>query len=438
MSLPVVAIIGRPNVGKSTFFNRVIGARESIVDDMPGVTRDRKYMQTDWTGHSFILMDTGGYMPDSTDLIEKAIYEQVLGAIDEADLIVFMVDSKTGLTSLDMEIGRLLKRSGREVLLAINKVDNQSRALDVAEFYKLGLGDPSPVSAISGRRIGDFLDQLVSHFPKGVTGAGSEKDERMKLAVIGRPNVGKSSFVNALLGKEKQIVTNIPGTTRDANDSVLKYHGEEILIIDTAGLRKKAKVKEAIEFYSTLRSLQSIKRCDVAVLLLDATQGMEVQDIRVLHHAVGLNKGLVVAVNKWDLIEKDSNSGKKFEDDIRDVLKNLRYIPVIFISALTKQRLFKTIDLVKSVYAERNRKLKTAELNKFLEEITKKYPPPSMDRREVKIKYCTQVKSAPPVFAFFTNAPNSIRPNYRSFVENQFRERFGFFGVPLTFIYKKK
>ncbi len=438
MSLPIVALIGRPNVGKSTLFNRIVGGRQSIVDDMPGVTRDRKYMQTDWAGRSFILVDTGGYLPESGDLIEKAIYAQVLEAIEEADLIVFLVDARTGLTALDEEIGRLLKRSGRNVLLGINKVDNDKGELHAAEFHRLGLPNPVPVSAISGRNIGDFLDEVVAHFPE-TSGSGREDDSKyIKLAIIGRPNVGKSSFVNAVTGEQKQIVTPIPGTTRDANDTVFKYYGEEFLIIDTAGLRKKARVKEAVEFYSTLRSMQSIKRCDVAVLLVDATLGLESQDLRILNEAIKLNKGVVLVVNKWDLIEKETNTAREFETEMKDTLKSIRYLPILFISALTHQRLYKVIEVAKSVYEERKRTIKTPELNKFLEEIVRRNPPPSMDRREVKLKYCTQVKSGPPVFAFFSNAPKSIPANYRSYIENQFRARFGFFGVPLTFIFKTK
>lgn len=438
MSLPIVALIGRPNVGKSTLFNRIVGGRESIVHDMPGVTRDRKYMETEWAGRSFILMDTGGYMPDSSDLIERAIYEQVLGAIEEADLIVFLVDARSGLTALDQEIGRLLKKGGSKVLLAVNKADNERLELDLNEFYELGLEKQVPISAASGRRVGDFLDEVIACFPDPQNVEWEEADHKIKLAVIGRPNVGKSSFVNALLGRKQQIVTEVPGTTRDSSDTVLKYFDEEFLLIDTAGLRKKAKVKEAIEFYSTLRSLQSIKRCHVAILLIDATQGLESQDIRILHEAIQLNKGVLLAVNKWDLVEKDANTAKRFEDEIKDALKNIRYLPVMFISALTKQRIFKVLDVAKSVYLERQRTLKTAELNKFLEKIIEKNPPPSMDRREVKLKYCTQVKSGPPVIAFFSNAPKSIPANYRSYIENQFRAQFGFYGVPLTFIFKKK
>jgi len=438
MSSPLVTIIGRPNVGKSTLFNRIVGGRQSIVHDMPGVTRDRKYMQAEWCGQTFTLVDTGGYMPEDGDLISKAIYEQVLGAIDEADLIIFLVDAKVGLTSLDQEIAHLLKKGDSNVLLVVNKVDNPTMELGSGEFFQLGLGEQISVSAMSGRMIGDFLDKVTSCFPQSNSDDAIVDDHYVKLAIVGRPNVGKSSFVNAILGQEKQIVTEIPGTTRDANDTVLKYHKEEYLIIDTAGLRRKAKVTESVEFYSALRSLQSIKRCDVAILLVDATQGLEAQDIRILHEAIKLNKGIMVAVNKWDLIEKETNTAKKFEDDIKETLKNISYLPILFISALTKQRIFKVIDAARSIYEERKKKVKTADLNKFLVEAIKRNPPPSMDRKEVKLNYCTQLKSEPPVFGLFGNAPDSIRPNYRSYIENQFRARFGFLGVPLTFVFRKK
>ncbi len=438
MSQPIVALIGRPNVGKSTLFNRIVGGRESIVDDMPGVTRDRKYRQTDWAGRSFILVDTGGYLPDSADLIEKAIYEQLMGAVEEADLIVFLVDAKTGLTSLDEEVGRVLKKSGRKVLLAVNKVDNQQNELNVAEFYQLGLKNLVSISAMNGRQIGDFLDGVISCLPESAPEEEGNDSQYIKLAIIGRPNVGKSSFVNAVVGKEKQIVTEIPGTTRDANDTVLKYFGQEFLIIDTAGLRRKSKITESVEFYSTLRSMQSIRRCDVAILLVDATRGLESQDMRILTEVTRLSKGIMLAVNKWDLIEKETNTAKEFETKINDSLKSISYLPILFISALTKQRIFKVIEFAMSVYNERNRTLKTSELNLFLEEIVRHYPPPSNDQREVKIKYCTQIKSGPPVIAFFANAPKSIRPNYRSYIENRFRAKFGFFGVPINFVFRQK
>lgn len=438
MPLPTVAIIGRPNVGKSTLFNRIVGGRESIVDDQPGVTRDRKYLEAEWAGRRFILVDTGGYLPESDDQIGRATFEHVLGAIEDAHLIVFLVDARAGLMALDEEVAQLLKKSDRKALLVINKVDNDKMELDASEFFALGLDDQVTLSAISGRRVGDFLDRVISYLPEQESIDNEGDSEMISLAVIGRPNVGKSSFINAILGEERQIVTDIPGTTRDSNDTIFKYYGQEFRVIDTAGLRRKAKIKESVEFYSMVRSMQSIRRCDIAILIIDATNGMEAQDMRIVNEAVRLRKGVVLAVNKWDLIEKDTNTAKKFEDDIRDTLKNLAYVPVMFISALTKQRIYKVVDVAKSVYAERGKKVKTTELNKFLEDIIAHYPPPSMDRREVKINYCTQIKAGPPVFVFFCNAPKSIRPHYRSYIENQFRKRFGYLGVPLSFAFRKK
>lgn len=438
MNLPLVAIVGRPNVGKSTLFNRLLGGRDAIVNDQPGVTRDRKYGVAEWSGRRFTLVDTGGYLPGSADKIEQAVQEQIQQAITEADLIVFLVDAKTGLTEFDKELGVVLKKSGRPVLLTVNKVDTAVRELNALEFFELGFDEPVAVSAASGRNVGDFLDEVVARLPQAPPAIEPINDALISLAIVGRPNVGKSSLVNALVGAEKMIVTDVPGTTRDAIDSKIKYYGQEFLIIDTAGLRRKSKVKDAIEFYSNLRSLESIKRCDVAILMIDATSGMETQDMRILGEAIRMNKGVIIAVNKWDLVEKDSNTAREFEINIRETLKSNDYLPIVFISAITKQRIYKLIELAKAIQQERQKKLKTSELNDFLTEAIRRYAPPSMDQREVKIKYCTQVKSNPPVIAFFTNAPDSIKPPYRSYLEKQFRQRFGFVGVPLTFVFRKK
>ncbi len=438
MNIPIVAIVGRPNVGKSTLFNRIVGGRDAIVDDQPGVTRDRKYAQAEWSGKTFTLVDTGGYLPSSQDEIEKAIFNQVQDAIQQADLLVFLVDAKAGLTALDEELASLIQRCGREVLLAINKVDNDKSELNCAEFYKLGLGEPASLSATNSRNVGDFLDAVISYLPEANQSVNEQSDSVISLAVVGRPNVGKSSFINALIGENRHIVTRIPGTTRDAIDTKYKYYGQELLLIDTAGLRKRSKVKESIEYYSNLRSFESIRRCHIAIVMIDATSGVEMQDMKILNEAVRLKKGVILAINKWDLIEKDTHTAKEHEQKIQDTLKDLNFLPIIFISALTKKRIYKVFDIAKSIYEERKKTIKTPELNKFLNDVTKRYAPPSMDQKEVKIKYCTQVKSNPPVIAFFTNAPKSIKPNYRSYLENQLRQKYGFFGVPLTLIFRKK
>jgi GTP-binding protein len=442
---PLVAIIGRPNVGKSTLFNRIIRKREAIVHETPGVTRDRNYAEADWVGYEFTLMDTGGYFSNSDNIIDQAVLRQVYDAIEEADCLIFVVDAQTGVTTTDAEIARILRRSEKKLLLAVNKIDDTQHEPRLADFYNLGLGEPVSIAAASGRQIGDFLDRLVELLPTsakrqpGVDEEGkSEPTEALRLAVIGRPNVGKSSLVNAVLGHEQVIVTNIPGTTRDAIDTRLRYKEQEIVLIDTAGLRKTSRVKESIEFYSTVRTRDSIRRCDVAVVLFDALERAVDQDLHIVSEAAKLQKGIVIGVNKWDLIEKDASTAKQFEKELREALRIYSYVPILFISAVTKQRVFKLLDVTLTVHRERQKQLRTADLNEFLQEAIRNYPPPSMEQREVKIKYCTQVKHGPPVIAFFCNHPTAIRANYRQYLENRFRARFGFAGVPLTFSFRKK
>ncbi len=437
---PIVAIVGRPNVGKSTFFNRVIRKREAIVDDLPGVTRDRKYAEAEWAGTEFILVDTGGYFPGTRDRIGQEVLKQVDLTIREADVVLFMTDARAGLTALDEEIARILARSDKPVLLAVNKVDNERVALDIGDFYALGLGEPQPLSAANGRQVGDLLDRVLELIPEEKRRwYEEERDEDvLHLAIVGKPNVGKSSLVNALTGEERNIVTDIPGTTRDAIDTRIRYYGKDIVLVDTAGLRRRTKVKDSIEFYSMVRTHDAIRRSDVAVVMIDATQGITDQDLRIINEAVRFNKGVIIAVNKWDLIEKDANTARVFEAAIRDRLHSLHYIPILLISALTKKRIYKVLELAEKVFAARKQRIPTSQLNKFLQEIMQKYSPPSMDRREVKINYITQVKENPPVFALFANHPNSIKANYRQYIENQFRERFDFTGVPLTFVFKQK
>jgi GTPase len=431
----LVAIVGRPNVGKSTFFNRIIGERDAIVHDAPGVTRDRNYAMTDWAGKSFTLVDTGGYVPESEDVIETAIREQAEIAIDEADIVLFLVDGSTGLLPSDVSLAEVLRRARKKTILIVNKMDSERKESALGEFYRLGLGDPIPTSALLGRKIGDLLDIIVKDIP---TGEGESLDPRLKIAVIGKPNVGKSSFVNALLGEKRHIVTDIPGTTRDSIDAVLRYQGEEILLVDTAGLRRKAKVKESIEFYSALRTLKSIERCDVAVVLFDAQQGPEHQDLRIVETAIERKRAVVIAVNKWDLIEKDNHTAAQFERALRERLRIYDFIPLIFISALTKQRITKVIELVKAVNEEQNKRIATTKLNATLGTDIKRFPPRSRSGREIKIKYFTQVRVKPPVFAFFCNDPKLIDDTYKRFLENRIREHFRFTGVPVLISLKQK
>ncbi len=437
MSQFLIAIVGRPNVGKSTLFNRIVGERHAIVDATSGVTRDRHYADSEWAGRTFTVIDTGGFVPRSEDVFEAAIREQAQIAIDEADLVLFLVDATMGIVPLDSDIAEILRKSSKKILIAVNKVDNEMREPEVGQFYRLGLGDPIPIAALTGRRIGDFLDVVVREIPTAASGE-KEKDTRVKLAVIGKPNVGKSSFVNAILGAERTIVTPIPGTTRDPVDSVLKYHDEQYVLIDTAGLRKRSKVNESIEFFSTLRALKSIERCDVALILIDAVSGLEKQDIRVMSEAVDRKKGIVLVVNKWDLVEKDSSTARAYEVAIQEKVKTLDYVPIVFISALTKQRIYRVIDVAKSVFAEKVKHLKTSELNDALLPEIGRYPPWTPTGKEIKIKYVTQAKTNPPVIAFFANEPRLINEQYSRFLERKIREHFGFTGVPLTLVFKKK
>ncbi|MDZ7315748.1 MAG: ribosome biogenesis GTPase Der [candidate division KSB1 bacterium] len=436
MKKPIVAIIGRPNVGKSTLFNRIIRRREAIVDDTPGLTRDRKQAAAEWAGVEFDLLDTGGYVPFSDDVFERAIRRQVELALNEADLAVLLCDVTDGVTPLDLEIAEMVRRSGVSSLVAVNKVDNEKREADVAEFFQLGLGEPSAISAMAGRAIGDFLDRVVHLLPQRA--AAAEELPEMRLAIVGRPNVGKSSLVNALLGQEKMIVTEIAGTTRDAVDSILRYYGRSIVLVDTAGLRKRSRIKEDIEYFSTLRTAEALRRCDVAVVLVDAVEGLTDQDKSIIGNALSLGKGVVVAVNKWDLVEKDTNTARHFEMTMREELRDLRFLPILFISAVTKQRIFKVIDVALSVHQERQKRLATGDLNRCLQDAVAENHPPAYGSKWIKINYATQVKSAPPTFIFFTNEPRGIKSNYRHYLENKLRERFGFFGVPIRMVFRKK
>lgn len=436
MKKPVVAILGRPNVGKSTLFNRIIRKREAIVDDQPGVTRDRKYAPAEWAGVEFELLDTGGYVPTSEDIFEKAIRQQIKHAINEADLIIFLVDATSGITPMDEEIGAILQRSGVPLLLGVNKVDNAQREDELYDFYRLGLGEPYPLAALGGRAIGDFLDKVVELLPDHQ--ALQDDIDHLRLAVVGRPNVGKSSFINAILGQDKLIVTEIAGTTRDAIDTNVKYKERHITLVDTAGLRRRSRVPKGIEYFSTVRTVNALQRCDVAMVLIDATEPLTDQDKKIVAMALELGKGVVLAVNKWDLIEKDTQTARRFELEMQDELRDLVYVPTLFISALTRQRIFKALDLAIAVSAERTRKIPTAELNRFLEAVVSDHHPPAFGSKWVKLNYLTQIKSKPPLFAFFTNEPRGIKKNYRNYLENQLREQFGFVGVPIRMTFRKK
>lgn len=435
MSHWLVAIVGRPNVGKSTLFNRIIGHRNAIVHDVPGVTRDRHYADADWAGKTFSLVDTGGYVPASEGVIDAAIREQAEVAINEADVVLFLVDGETGPLPADTEIAEVLRKAEKKVVLIVNKIDNEKREAVLGEFYRLGLGEPVPASALLGRKIGDLLDIVTADFQSG---EARDVDPRLKIAVIGKPNVGKSSLVNALLQQDRNIVTDIPGTTRDPIDSLLKYYGEEIILIDTAGLRRKSKIKESVEFFSTVRTLKSIERCDVAVVLLDAQQGLEHQDLRIIETVVERKRAAVIAVNKWDLIEKDDATARIFERALKEKLRIYDFIPIIFISALVKQRIYKVIELAKTVDGEQNKRIATSELNERLRTDIEVFPPRSRSGKEIKVNYVTQVNSKPPVFAFFCNEPSLIDDNYRRYLENKIRGHFVFSGVPVVLSFKRK
>ena len=432
----IVAIVGRPNVGKSTLFNRILGTRQAIVHDQPGVTRDRIYASADWAGKSFTLIDTGGFVPRSRDLVEQAVREQAEISIDEAEAIVFLVDSTEGITPLDEEIAAILRKSLKKVYLVVNKVDNDQREIDAAQFHRLGFSDVISLSAIAGRKIGDFLDLLTRSFP-GDDGE-ERKDARLRLAIVGKPNVGKSSLVNALLGKTRTIVTDIPGTTRDSIDSILNYHGEEIVLVDTAGLRRKSRIKESIEYYSMIRALRSIDECDVAVLVADAQLGFDKQDLRIVDRIAECRRGILLAVNKWDLIEKNDQTADAYERSLRKYLRIYDFVPIILISALKKLRIFKAVDLSKKIFDERKKRVPTNKLNKILLKEIESHPPSSSTGKEIKINYVTQVKTEPPFFAFFVNDPDSINDNYKRFLERKLRENFGFEGVPLLLRFRKK
>ncbi|MEL6193984.1 MAG: ribosome biogenesis GTPase Der [Bacteroidota bacterium] len=432
----IVAIVGRPNVGKSTLFNRLVEERQAIVDDVSGVTRDRNYGEVQWNGETFTVIDTGGYVPESEDVFEAAIREQVHIALDEADLILFVVDVTSGVTPLDTSFANMVRRLPHKTLLVANKVDNSSRRNDMYDFYELGLGEMHPISAINGSGTGELLDALVEKLPEEKK---SEEDEDIpRFAIVGRPNVGKSSLVNSLLGINAHIVTPIAGTTRDSVNSRYTAFGQDIILIDTAGLRKKAKVKENIEFYSTLRTIRAIEECDVSILMIDATSGIESQDMAIFSTIIKNQKGVVILVNKWDLMEKETNTARDFEKKIREKLAPFDDVPIVFTSAVTKQRLLKGLEKAKEVYQNKQRKITTSELNEVVLEAVAQHHPPAVAGRFIRIKYVTQVPAGIPTFLLFTNHPKLIPESYKRYLENQLRKAYEFTGVPINVFFRKK
>lgn len=431
----IAAIVGRPNVGKSTLFNRLTESRAAIVNEESGVTRDRHYGRVTWNGVDFSVVDTGGFVENSDDIFESEINRQVKLAIEEADVIIFMVDVETGIHELDKAVASMLRKVSKRVITVVNKVDNNQRLLDAAEFYGLGLGNYFPVSSVNGSGTGDLLDEIVKHLPDTPE---SEGEEIPKVAVVGRPNVGKSSLANTLLGEERNIVTPVAGTTRDSIHSLYNKFNYRFLLIDTAGLRKKAKVDEDIEFYSILRSVRAIEDSDLCLLLIDATRGLESQDLSILNIIQKNNKGVIILVNKWDLVEKDHTTTKRFEDELRSRTAPFTDYPVLFISAITRQRVHRILELIMNVYENRRRKISTSQLNEVMLKIINDTPPPSIKGKHVKIKYVTQLPGAYPVFAFFCNYPQYIREPYRRFVENRLRESFPLTGAPVRVYFRKK
>jgi GTP-binding protein len=433
--MDIVAIVGRPNVGKSTLFNRLIGMKLSIVDNQSGVTRDRQYADAHWNGKEFAVVDTGGFVRGSEDIFEAAIRLQVEIAIDEAAVIIFMVDVATGLTDLDEAVAQMLRKTKKPVMLVVNKVDNHSRLLEANEFWSLGFEHTHFLSSVTGSGTGEMLDDLVTY----IENREEEPSEIPQITIVGQPNAGKSSFINALLGEERNIVTEIAGTTRDTTNSYYNKFGHEFNLIDTAGIRKKAKVYENLEFYSVMRAIKAIEKSDVVVLMIDATDGVESQDLAIFRIAQRRSKGIVIAVNKWDLVlNKETNTARDYELTIREKFAPFNDLPVIFMSVLEKQRIMKTVEAAMEVYQSRTRRIPTSRLNEVMQKAMERYAPPSHRGREVSIKYVTQLPIAYPAFAFYCNHPQYINDSYKNYLENKIRENFDFTGVPISIFFRKK
>ncbi len=435
MSKPIVAVVGRPNVGKSTFFNKVVGRRVAIVEDTPGVTRDRIYAEAEWRGIHFALIDTGGIEPASKDVILSQMREQAEVAMATADVILFMVDGKEGLTASDREVGMMLMRTGKKVILAVNKIDKPKMPDDFYDFYELGLGEPIAISAANMMNLGDLLDLIVENFPRG---AGTEEEDEIKIAVIGKPNVGKSSLINELLGENRVIVSPIAGTTRDSIDTPFEKDGEKYLLIDTAGIRRKSKVNEDIERYSVIRAIAAIERCDVCLLMIDAAEGITEQDKKIAGVAHEAGKGIVVVVNKWDLLKKETNTMKHFRQDIQKELNFMSYAPAVFISVLNKQRLPNVLQTAKAVAENRTMRISTGQLNSLITDATMMKQPPSDKGKRLKIYYVSQVGVKPPLFSFKINSRELMHFSYARYLENKIREGFGFEGTSIKFVFREK
>ena len=429
-TLPVVAVVGRPNVGKSTFFNRVIGQRLAIVDDQPGVTRDRNFARAHWAGRDFFIVDTGGVIEGSDEALDRAVRTQALLAVDEADVILFLVDGKSGVHPLDERLAELLRKTDRPVVLVANKLDNLPTDQSHHDFWSLGIGEPIPVSAISGKGSGDLLDRVVEHMPSAQDAEADE--DTIRVAVVGKPNVGKSSLVNRLVGAERVVVSEVAGTTRDPIDTELRYHGKRLVFVDTAGLRRQSRVKDSLEYYSALRTERVVHSADVCVLLVDVSEDeLHAQDIRIAQSAWEAGKGLILLANKWDLVEKETMTAPAWEKKVRDRIPFLQWVPIVFVSALTGQRARRCLDLIIEVAQERRRRIDTHEVNEVVEGLLRRQPPPLHRGRRVKIKYATQVTTGPPTFAIFSNFPKALPAHYLRFLHNGFRDAWTFMGTPI-------